>query len=345
MAPAPTCAENHCPEQGFTKEPSTRDGNYRVIRWVFCFLSILSAASRANPVLDGADPHLAVADHSYWLYPTEAHSRQPIFAAYQSPDLVTWKRTGTILDLDRVPWVKEDGAPRHGAWAPGLCEKNGAFFLYYSVGPQNPTPSRIGVATSSSPAGPFTDSGKALLTGGDGFEAIDPMVFIDPKDGKARLYCGGSAGAKLRVFELENDMVRVRREIEIKQPQNFTEGVFMHVRRGIYYLSYSHGRWNDSTYSVHYSTASSPDGPWQYRGCILKSDDSHQGPGHHSFAENPVTHEWFIAYHRWETTKTTPPFTGGRKIAIEKITYDDHGLIRPIVMTDGKSPASPLPVK
>ena len=89
-------------------------------------------------------------------------------------------------------------------------------------------------------------------------------------------------------------------------------------------------------------TAPSPAGPWKYRGCILESDAKHQGPGHHSFVENPATKEWFIVYHRWETARKAAPFRGGRKIAVEKIGYDEQGLIRPVVMTDGKSPASPI---
>jgi beta-xylosidase len=290
----------------------------------------------ANPVMDGADPHAALVGKTYWLYPTEARSRQPVFAAYRSTDLRSWRREGTILELDKIPWVKADGAPWHGAWAPALAEKKGKFYFYYSVGPQTPTPSRIGVAVGSSPSGPFTDSGKPLLTGGDGFEAIDPMVFTDPVDGKSWFYAGGSAGAKLRVFEMADDMVSFRREVEIEQPRNFTEGTFMHVRGKTYYLSYSHGKWNDSSYSVHYSTAPSPTGPWEYRGKILGSDDKHQGPGHHSFVENPASKEWFIVYHRWETARKDPPYRGGRKIAVEKIEYDAKGLIRPITMTDGR---------
>lgn len=296
----------------------------------------------ANPVMDGADPHACVSGREYWLYPTEPRSREPVFAAYRSSDLRSWKRAGTILELRKVPWVKEDGASWHGAWAPALAEKDGKFYFYYSVGPQNPTPSRIGVATADSPAGPFRDSGKPLLTGGDGFEAIDPMVFVDPADGKAWFYAGGSAGAKLRVFEMGDDMISLKREVEIPQPEKFTEGPFMHLRGKTYYLSYSHGRWNDSSYSVHYATAPSPAGPWKYRGCILESDAKHQGPGHHSFVENPATKEWFIVYHRWETARKAAPFRGGRKIAVEKIGYDEQGLIRPVVMTDGKSPASPI---
>jgi len=296
----------------------------------------------ANPVMDGADPHVSAVGRDYWMYPTEPRSRKPIFAAYRSSDLRTWKREGTILELDKVPWVKEDGASWHGAWAPALAEKNGKFYFYYSVGPQTPTPSRIGVAVGTSPAGPFKDSGKHLLKGGDGFEAIDPMVFVDPKDRRAWFYAGGSAGAKLRVFEMAEDMVSFKREVDIAQPEKFTEGAFMHLRDKIYYLSYSHGKWNDSTYSVHYATADSPTGPWRYRGCILESDDKHQGPGHHSFVENPSTREWFIVYHRWETTRKEAPFRGGRKLAVEKVEYDDKGLIKRIKMTDGKSPVSPI---
>src|SRR3546814_5845385 len=74
----------------------------------------------------------------------------------------------------------------------------------------------------------------------------------------------------------------------------------MHERDGIYYLSYSHGRWNDATYSVHYATAPGPTGPWTYRGVILTTDGTYKGPGHHSFFRDPRDGGWRIAYHRWE---------------------------------------------
>ena len=150
------------------------------------------------------------------------------------------------------------------------------------------------------PDGPFVDSGKPLLTGGHGFEAIDPMAFVDPRSGKAYLYAGGSAGATLRIFELKPNMTEIAREIPVETPPQFTEGAFVHERDGIYYLSYSHGHWNGPDYSVHYATGPSPVGPWTYRGEILGSDRTHQGPGHHSFAENPRTHLWVVAYHRWQ---------------------------------------------
>lgn len=301
---------------------------------------LLGTTAWGNPLFDGADPHAMRIGTEYWLFPTEAHSKERIFAAYRSSDLKEWKREKTIFKLDDVPWVKSDGAPRHAAWAPAMIWKNNRFYFYYSVGPQSPGhPSRIGVATGDSPTGPFQDSGKPLLTGGNGFEAIDPMVFTDPADGKSYLYTGGSAGATLRVFEMAEDMVGFKGEVKTTTPPHFTEGPFMHVRNGIYYLSYSSGSWSRTDYSVHYATADSPTGPWKYRGKILGSDASRQGPGHHSFVENPAG-ESFIVYHRWETTEKPGPYSGSRKIAVEPIHYDPQGLIEPIRMT-GNSPPAP----
>ena len=190
------------------------------------------------------------------------------------------------------------------------------------------------MAIGTSPAGPFTDSGKPLLTGGQGFEAIDPMVFTEGD--KAWLYAGGSAGSKLRVFELAEDMVSFKSEVTVTQPPHFTEAPFMHRRGEFYYLSYSQGRWNNPSYCVHCATSATPVGPWEYRGKILESDATRQGPGHHSFVEKPNTGEWFIVYHRWETSSKNSPLPGTRKIAVEKIEYDKEGLIRPVKMTSGE---------
>lgn len=302
------------------------------------FSCLLSAASSATPSINGADPHAVRVGKTYWMYPTEAGAPEPLFAAYRSDDLKDWKREATVLKLADVSWVDVEGPPARRAWAPSMLEKDGRFYFYYSVGPQMAGhPSRIGVATGNSPAGPFHDSGKPLLTGGNGFEAIDPMAFTDPSTGKTYLYAGGSAGSKLRTFELNDNLVTFRREIETTTPPQFTEAPFVHFRNGVYYLSYSHGRWNKDEYSVYYATSDSPEGPWKYRGPILQRDKNHQGPGHHSFVESQDG-EWFIVYHRWETTERPGPYKGHRKIAIDKVRYDDKGLILPIVMADPASP-------
>lgn len=290
-----------------------------------------------NPILPGADPHVLVTGGTVWLYPTWNDGKGERFFAFSSTNLIHWERHGPLLDLKDVTWIPDDGQKRHHAWAPGVLEHGSRFYFYYSVGPQNPTPSRIGVAVGDTPAGPFRDSGRPLLTGGQGFEAIDPMAYTDPRTGTTFLYAGGSAGATLRVFELNPDRVSIAREVQVENPPRFTEGAFVHGYGGKYYLSYSHGGWQRSSYSVHYCTADSPTGPWTYRGAILSSDADFKGPGHHSFFQDPRTGSWWIAYHRWEHQTGDGPYRGQRQIALDPISYDSAGLIRPIAMTGSRN--------
>lgn len=288
----------------------------------------------ANPLMPGADPHALTVGNTVWVYPTWNQRREPeAFYAFSSTNLVDWQRHGPVLEFENVKWIKDDGQKVHHAWAPAILQASNKFYFYFSVGPQNPTPSRIGVAVGDSPAGPFRDSGKPLLKGGNGFEAIDPMVFTDAKSGRTYFYAGGSAGAKLRAFEMNPDLVSFAREIPIETPPRFTEGVFMHHREGRYYLSYSHGGWRESSYSVHYAIGDSPLGPWQYQGPILTSDDSRKGPGHHSFVCDPLTGQWRIFYHRWEGKEGDGPYHGSRQLCVESISYDESGKIRPVTMT------------
>lgn len=290
---------------------------------------MLTGAVKAPAGLPGADPHVAVVGGEYWLYPTNATGTDRLLA-WSSSDQTSWRPRAIALRMRDVAWIKDDRARVHHLWAPALAVANGRYYLYYSVGPQRPTPSRLGVAVADRPEGPFIDSGKPLLTGGKGFEAIDPMVFTD-HDGASYLYTGGSAGAKLRVFVLAPDMVTIAREVPIAQPSKFTEAPFLHVRDGVYYLSYSYGRWNGGSYSVHYATAPGPAGPWTYRGRILASQSRYRGPGHHSFFQDAKTGEWRIVYHRWDRPGMEP-FRGQRRIVVAPVSYNPDGTIRPIDM-------------
>lgn len=304
-------------------------------RWPTAAVALLAGAAIIGPShgrtasFEGADPDIERAEGAYWIYPTGGNT----FHAWISDDLADWRRGPELLRLDAIDWVGDDGAPRHHLWAPDMVSTaDGRYFLYYSVGPQNPTPSRIGVARCAGPGGPCTDSGKPLVTGGSDFEAIDPAMFIDPRSGNRYLYAGGSAGSTLRVWLMKPDMVSIDREIPVETPPFFTEGAFMHERNGIYYLSYSHGSWRHASYSVHYAISDSPTGPWHYRGAILTSDERRKGPGHHAFLRSAEGDEWLMAYHRWDGQTGDGPYSGKRRIFVEAIEYDKDGAIRPVKM-------------
>ena len=283
----------------------------------------------ANPVFQGADPDVLLVDGVVWVYPTHRNGQERRFFAYSSTDMINWTMHGPIFDFKNVDWIPANKE----SWAPGMARKDGKFYLYYSVGPK---PSHIGVAVSDTPTGPFVDSGKALLSdeGNPAYETIDAMVFTDPKSGRHFLYAGGSSGSKLLVYELNDDMVSLKEQIEVDTPPDFTEGPFMHLRDGKYYMTYSHGVWWDGSYTVRYAISDTPIGPWDYKGVIMSSSDRHRGPGHHSILHNPRTDQWYVIYHRWDSQTRQGPYDDMRRTAIEEFEYDEDGLIKPIPVTD-----------
>lgn len=207
-----------------TGTPSPRAGNIGI------------AATTGNPMLPGdtPDPHIAVLDGKYWLYPTGGGQ----FRAYSSFDLTNWVDEGVVLDLGPgVSWTDRNG------WAPAIVFRNGKYYFYYSA--NGPAPdSKIGVAVGNSPRGPFTDKGVPLVHSTSTVEAIDPMVFVDD-DGQAYLYYGGSAGSNLAIVKLNSDMTSLAGTPVVRTPSYFTEAPFMHKPNGIYYMTYSNGRWYD----------------------------------------------------------------------------------------------------
>lgn len=289
-------------------------------------------AGNPNPILPGyhADPYAQYFAGKYWIYPTaEVSGSQPgsKFRAYSSTNLTTWVDEGQIFDLGpQVSWADTNG------WAPSVVFRNNQYYFYFSAGGvgggQN---SKIGVAIGSSPKGPFTDIGAPLVSSkltAPTVEAIDPHVFVDG-DGQAYMYYGGSWGSNLAIQKLNSNMTSLSGSLSIVTPSYYTEGPFMSKRNGLYYMSYSNGAWNNDTYNVRYSTASSPMGPWTYRGQILSSDATHKGPGHHSFLQVPGTDTWYIVYHYWDTS------FAARHVAIDSLSYNADGTIKPVVMTYG----------
>ncbi|MBM3848313.1 MAG: glycosyl hydrolase 43 family protein [Verrucomicrobia bacterium] len=300
----------------------------------------VSFRSTGNPVFEAADPDVLFHAGQFWVYPTGGGpDDRAAFYAFSSPDLKTWTRQGPILSFQSVQWIRDDGAPRRFAWAPGILHRDGRFYLYFSAGPNTPKPSRIGVAVAGNPQGPFVDIGRSLLVGSNGFEAIDAKAFEEPGSGRTLLYCGGSAGSKLRVFELGRDLTSIAREIPVQNPPRFTEGAFIHHRNRVFYLSYSHGNFRDASYSVHYCTSDSATGPWTYQGEILSTDAVHQGPGHHAIIQRPDTGEWLIFYHRWNGASRAGKLPARRSVCIETLQYDADGKILPVRMTEGLAPA------
>lgn len=296
-----------------------------------------------NPVLEGyyADPEIIYSNknNKYYLYPTSDGFDSwggYYFKTFSSENLKDWKDEGVILDLKKdVSWADRN------AWAPTIAEKKvkGKYsYFYYFTAAQ-----KIGVAVADDPAGPFVDSGKALIDfkpdGVKGGQEIDPDIFTDQKTGKSYLYWGNGY---LAVAELNKDMVSIKKNsIKVMTPdQTFREGVEVFYRNGLYYFLWSEDDTRSVNYRVRYAYSKSPIGPLTIpeNNLILAKDEANgiYGTGHNSVIQVPNKDEWYIVYHRFNRPngiKMGDVAGFHREVCIDKMEFNADGTIKRVIPT------------
>jgi hypothetical protein len=257
---------------------------------------VYSAASMPDPfVLDNGDKH-----SDYWAFGTGVR-----FPVLHSTDLVHWTAEGTAMTT-RPSWVV--GSGDWHPWAPSVIESDqscpgttsgGCYVMYYvGLGAQFNV-NCIGVATSPTPGGPYSDQGPLAVAdslgdagppatgmpvgcGDDAGEGnIDPSPFID-SSGQAYLYVSTDRSCStascvlqptISVIPLASDLLQASgarvalfsgaggtwEAAGVQAPT--VEGPFTELHDGTYYLFYSGGSWQ-AAYGMGYATATSPTGPF-----------------------------------------------------------------------------------
>jgi hypothetical protein len=230
---------------------------------------------------------------------------------------------GVALDISDVPWAGRQ------LWAPDAAYANNQYYLFFPAKDKDDV-FRIGVATSSDPAGPFVADKEPIK----GSYSIDPCVFKDD-DGSYYMYFGGIWGGQLqrwdnneyhseaavrkndelavlpRVAKLSADMKSFEEDVkqiklqdengnpftESQNDKRFFEAAWMHKYQGKYYFSYSTG----DTHLIAYATGDSPYGPFTYKGVILLPVKG--WTSHHSIVE--FNNRWYLFYHDSELSGKT----------------------------------------
>ena len=297
-----------------------------------------------NPVFTGwyADPEAKVFGQEYWIYPTYSapYEQQTFFDGFSSPDLVHWTKHSQILGTNEVAWA------RQAMWAPAVAERDGRYFFFFAANDiQNDRQTGgIGVAVADHPEGPFKDYlGKPLIAQfHHGAQPIDPFVFRD-EDGQAYLIYGG--WGHCNIGRLRNDFTGFEPFADGTQfkeitPKGYVEGSVMFRRGGKYYFMWSEGGWTGPDYSVAYAMANAPTGPYERIGKVLQQDAAvATGAGHHSVIKLPGQEIYYIVYHRRPLGETD----GNHRVTcIDRMEFDDHGLIKPVKITFEGVAAAPL---
>ena len=291
-----------------------------------------------------ADPSVHVWDGVVWVFTSQDRTMDSTkhsfhyaamdgYHAFSSKDMVNWTDHGEIFhssDLNKSAWGP---TPENFMWAPSAARKKDATgkWVYYFYYPHNSTIGGqawvTGVATAPTPIGPYTDLGP--MKGGT--MRMDPMTFIDD-DGQAYIYSNSMIVAKLNPDLVS--LAETPRKIDyapdsiLKNDQlRFCEGIYMHKRKGIYYLSYSNFK-NDKLQGF-YAMGKNPYGPFEWKGAIAPAPDGAQD--HHSIIE--FKGQWYYFYHI--APKDFPKYkeSQGRIVCFEKLFYNADGTIQMIKHT------------
>ena len=357
------------------------------------------AIGNANPLMDyeyGADPFAMEYDGRVYVYMTSdayrigadgkaeyayetnadgdildnSYGQIKTITVISSPDMVNWTNHGQIKVAGRnngfgvSSWASN-------SWAPSAAHKviNGVerFFLYYAN-----SAGGIGVLTSSTPVGPWTDplNGTALvssatpgvnnLAGANNVVWLfDPAVLVDD-DGTGYLYFGGGVPTGQsdfpktgRVIKLGADMTSVDGTASLVNAPALFEDSGIHKFNGKYYYSYCtnftsrpNGLVIDGvnrtvgTGNIAYMVSDSPMGPFTYVDQIMPNPANFFGVGgnnHHAIFE--FKDDWYITYHAQTVFKKFiddgqfSAAKGYRSTHIDKISIAPDGKINPITMT------------
>ena len=266
-----------------------------------------------------------------------------LIPTFRSLDLVNWEYQGNAFaESERPTWIADDA----GFWAPEVVYFNGQYYLYYTAPDTRAGGSAIGVATSSSPTGPWKDSGGPVVAprkdpNGDGFFwTFDAEVL--QTQGKNYLYYGSYYGGVF-VRELSTDGLSSLPETETQVTiANRYEGTQIVEHEGYYYLLASATNCCNGPltgYSVFAGRSRSPLGPFVDKEgvsllagrvggtpVISMNGNRWMGPGHNDTVTDFAGQDWFV-YHAVD--RFDPYFEGAVGFTKRPVLMD------PLVWVDG----------
>ncbi len=314
-----------------------------------------------NPLMTqrfGADPYAMVYGDRVYFYMTadafeydgEGNIAENTYGKIRSINVISTADMVNFTDHGSILAAGQSGAAAwaNNSWAPAAAWKEidgqDRFFLYFADAGGG-----IGVLTSDSPTGPFTDPlGKGLITRqtpncADVLWLFDPAVLVDD-DGKAYLYFGGGVPegkavdpGTARVVQLGDDMISLAGDPVIIDAPYVFEDSGIHKFGGKYYYTYC-SNWQvdqegTAKYGFHNAEivcmeSDSPMGPFTVKETILENPGKYfglYGNNHHcvfTFRGN-----WYITYHARTLEKAMGVEHGYRSTHVDLFLMGEDGTI------------------
>lgn len=244
------------------------------------------------------DPSVKKFGDYYYCYSTDVGFGTAVPAGLQirkSKDLVEWKYVGwvfTALPAKGAKFIQDAGGTAFGAlWAPYVLKAGSEYRLYYSLSSAKPRLSVIGLATASSPEGPWVEK-DIVVTSKDNStvqtNAIDPTVVTTPSGDQYVYY--GSAWDGIYILKLDattglaataNDIGKriANRGFTGSMYNGNIEGpeIIYNPSQKKYYLFIAYD-WLQTKYNVRVCRSDNPEGPfYDYDGKDANTNVDH-GP-------------------------------------------------------------------
>jgi arabinan endo-1,5-alpha-L-arabinosidase len=230
------------------------------------------------------DPAILNDGEWFYSYSTDAGYGVEVPPGVQirrSKDLIEWHYVGTVFNglpqMGANFITQNGGVPFNSLWAPYAIKVGSEYRLYYSLSSGDPTArlSVIGLATSSTPTGPWVEKGLVVTSLNNNrvqTNAIDPTVIVDEAGNHWFYY--GSAWDGIYMLKLnpatglaENSGDKGRRIAQRGFTGNRINGniegpeIIYNSELKKYYLFIAYD-WIDTKYNVRVGRSDSPEGPF-----------------------------------------------------------------------------------
>lgn len=303
------------------------------IMTMFSSMSVIllftTAGFADNPIIQTnytADPAPMVHNDTVYLYTSHDEDDAISFhmlnwMCYTTTDMVNWTDHGIVASLQNFSWQAGN------AWAPEGIYRNGKWYLYCPLTSSvNGNQMAVGVLTSNSPFGPFTDPiGKPLVCC-----SYDPTVFIDSASGQAYLYWGGN-GPCYWVM-LNADMISVANSNQTASinvsgcptTASYQEGPWLDRKGNNYYLAWASDCCPEG---IGYAMSSSPMGPWTCKGLIMNTDTASSG-NHPGLVMNYKGNSYVFGFdYELQKLRLGTKVGERRSICVKPMTFNSDGTI------------------
>lgn len=294
------------------------------------FLFYFTASTRVsytNPIVreDAPDPTIIKANGLYYLYATGEK-------IYRSNNMINWQYVRKVFEGKTRPSFVDVSS----YWAPCITKQDNRYVLYFALSTWGGVDAAgIGVATASTPEGPFdiaNGNGKLFQSGEVGVKnSIDPNYIEE--NGRKYIIWGSFYG--IYGIELNSDGLTVKdTRNKFQLAGTYFEAPYIYKRGGYYYLFGSIGsccEGDNSTYQTVVGRSTSFTGPYTARNggrmldnsfeVLLSGNSVWAGPGHNSRIIEDNSGTTWMTYHAYIRGQSNI----GRTALIDEVKWSDDG--------------------